>query len=329
MSATRLDRADRGGAQSPWTWARYGGSVLILAVVIWQLDTGPFLAGVSSIDAGALAAAAALGALTTLCCAWRWRIIAGGFGIDLHLPAAVAAYYRSLFLNLTLPGGIVGDVHRGVSHGREAGDVGGALRAVACERLAGQVVQVALTVAVLIALPSPLRSSAAPVAIALALATVGVALIVRRRRGRPALTRLRALLAGEGNGRLLTVRAWLAVGLISALVVGGHAATFLIAARTAGIGAAPAEMLPLALIVMVAMVVPSVAGWGPREGATASLFAAAGIGAEQGLATAVAYGVMVLFACLPGAAVLAVSWSRRHLAAGRIDPPLARGSAHG
>jgi hypothetical protein len=32
----------------------------------------------------------------------------------------VAAYYGSLFLNVTLPGGIVGDVHGGVSHGRDA-----------------------------------------------------------------------------------------------------------------------------------------------------------------------------------------------------------------
>ena len=61
----------------------------------------------------------------------------------LPLPAAVAAYYRSQFLNTTLPGGVLGDVHRGVRHGRDAGDAGAALRAVAWERAAGQVVQVA------------------------------------------------------------------------------------------------------------------------------------------------------------------------------------------
>ena len=52
--------------------------------------------------------------LTTLCCAWRWRIVARGLGVDLPLGTAVAAYYRSLFLNVTLPGGVVGDVHRGM-----------------------------------------------------------------------------------------------------------------------------------------------------------------------------------------------------------------------
>jgi hypothetical protein len=63
-------------------------------------------------------------------------------------------------------------------------------------------------------------------------------------------------------------------------------------------------LLPLALLALVAMVLPSVAGWGPREGATAWVFAAAGLGADRGVATSVAYGVMVLVAVLPGALVL-------------------------
>jgi len=56
------------------------------------------------------------------------------------------------------------------------------------------------------------------------------------------------------------------------------------------------------------MVLPSIAGWGPREGATAWVFSAAGLGASAGAATAVAYGVMMLFAFLPGAVVLVAGW---------------------
>src|SRR3954451_2186981 len=130
-----------------------------LAVVFWRLGTGPFVDGVRAVDGRALAAAAAIGLLTTVCCAWRWKIVARGLGVELSLPAAVAAYYRSVFLNVTLPGGVVGDVHRGVSHGRDVRDVGRALRAVAWERFAGQAVQVVLTVIVLLVLPSPVRSS--------------------------------------------------------------------------------------------------------------------------------------------------------------------------
>ncbi len=168
-------------SRTAWTWAGRVGPALTLAVLVWRLGTGPFLDGVRTVDGRALAAAAGIAVLTTVCCAWRWKIVAGGLGVDLSLPAAVAAYYRSQFLNVTLPGGVVGDVHRGVSHGRDVRDVGRGLRAVAWERSAGQVVQVVLTVVVLLALPSPVRSSMPLVAIAVVVAVFGVVLVVRAR----------------------------------------------------------------------------------------------------------------------------------------------------
>jgi hypothetical protein len=134
--------------------------------------------------------------------------------------------------------------------------------------------------------------------------------------------------AGDIRDVLLSRRAWLGIVLASALVVFGHAVTFLIAARTAGTTAPLSQMLPLALLVLAAMVLPSVAGWGPREGATAWAFAAAGLGAQQGVATAVVYGVMVLVASLPGAVVLVVSWSRGARTPERTEGPLTEGAAH-
>jgi uncharacterized membrane protein YbhN (UPF0104 family) len=311
-------------------WLRLVGSVAVVAVLVWRLGAGPFLDGLRTVDGRALAAAAILAVPTTVCCAWRWKIVARGLGVDVPLPAAVAAYYRSIFLNTTLPGGVVGDVHRGVSHGRDVSDVGRALRAVAWERLAGQVVQVVLTVAVLLALPSPVRSSMPLVAIAVAVALVGLVLVSRSRsgRGRSAWARVRRAAAGDVRDGLLARSAWPRIALASAVVVCGHAITFLIAARTAGITASAARMLPLALLVMAVMVLPSVGGWGLREGAAAWAFGAAGLGADHGVATGVVYGVMVLVAGLPGAAVLVVSWSRRARRRGPTGPPLAREAVH-
>jgi uncharacterized membrane protein YbhN (UPF0104 family) len=302
-------------SRTVWAWARIVGPAVTFPVLVWRLGTGPFLDGVRTVDGRALTAAAGIAVLTTVCCAWRWKLVARGLGVDLSLPAAVAAYYRSQFLNLTLPGGIVGDVHRGVSHGRDVSDVGRGLRAVAYERAAGQVVQIVLTVAVLLALPSAVRSSMPLVAAALVVALAGLALAVRRRPER-------------SWSPLLARRAWLGIALASAVVVGGHAATFLIAARTAGVTAPVSQMLPLALLVMGAAVLPSVGGWGPREGATAWVFGAAGLGAGHGVATAVVYGVMVLFASLPGAAVLLVAWFRRTRAPWRSSPPLSDRTVH-
>jgi len=287
--------------------------VATLGLLVWRLGTGPFIDGVRTVDGGALAAAAGIAVLTTVCCAWRWKIVARGLGIDLPLPSAVVAYYRSVFLNVALPGGVVGDVHRGVSHGRDVRDVGRALRAVVWERSAGQVVQIVLTVAILVALPSPLHSSMLPVALAVIVGALVVALLARTRAaGRSTAARLRAAVAGDLRGALLARRAWPGILLASALVVAGHALTFLIAARTAGVTAPPSRMLPIALLVMAAMVLPSIGGWGPREGVTAWAFGAAGLGAHRGVSTAVVYGVMVFVASLPGVVVLVVAWMRAH-----------------
>ena len=144
------------------------------------------------------------------------------------------------------------------------------------------------------------------VALALLAAAAGVALAVRARpAGRSRWARLRSAAARDLRDGLLARRAWPAIALASALVVAGHAVTFLIAARTAGATAPPSQLLPLALLVLLAAALPNVGGWGPREGVTAWAFAAAGLGASLGVATAVVYGVMVFVASLPGAAVLA------------------------
>jgi uncharacterized membrane protein YbhN (UPF0104 family) len=149
---------------------------------------------------------------------------------------------------------------------------------------------------------------------------------VRGRGGASRLARIWNAAAADIRAGLLRRRALPAVALVSAVVVIGHAATFLVAARTAGVTAPLSTMLPLALLAMLAMVLPSVAGWGPREGATAWVFGAAGLGADRGAATAVAYGVMVLAASLPGALVLAAGYlpGRRWSPLGGKAPLVAR-----
>jgi glycosyltransferase 2 family protein len=191
-------------------------------------------------------------------------------------------------------------------------------------------VQFVLTIAVLLVLPSPVRSSVPLVAIGVALAALAIVIVARSRpaRGRSAWARVRRALAGDIRDALLSRRAWLAIALASAIVLAGHAVTFIIAARTAGTDASLSQMLPITLLVMMAMVLPSVGGWGPREGITAWAFGAAGLGAQQGVATAVVYGIMVLVACLPGAAVLVVAWFRPDRPSSRTEPSLREGAAH-
>ena len=287
--------------------------VTILAVLLWRLGTGVFVEGLRRIDTPALVAALAIGALTTVFSAWRWQLVARGLRIRLPLGAAVADYYRALFLNAALPGGVLGDVHRAVRHGQSAGDMGRGVRAVVLERAAGQIALAIVGGAVLLSMPSPVLADARHIAPAAGLATLGaLAVVVALRMNRaPSSRRGRALRAtlAEAREALLSRRNWPGVALSSAVVLAGHLGMFVLAARIAGSGASVAVLLPLAVLALLAMGLPlNIGGFGPREGVTAWAFAATGLGAEAGLATAIVYGVLSFVASLPGAAVLVARW---------------------
>ncbi|MCX5527704.1 flippase-like domain-containing protein [Streptomyces bobili] len=286
--------------------------VVILGVLLWRMGTGAVLDGLRRIDAATLLLGLGIGAVTTVFSAWRWALVARGLKIRLPLGPAVADYYRSLFLNAALPGGILGDVHRAVRHGQSTGDVGRGVRAVVLERTAGQLVLAVAGVTILLTLPSPVMADVrhfAPLAVLGAVGALAVGLALRMnssasRRG----GRVRAALAEAREG-LLSRRNGPGVALSSAVVLAGHLATFVVAARAAGSAAPVLTLLPLAVLALLAMGVPlNVGGWGPREGITAWAFGAAGLGASTGLAVAVVYGVLSFVAALPGLVVLLARW---------------------
>jgi uncharacterized membrane protein YbhN (UPF0104 family) len=307
-----------------WAAARLLGGVLILAVVVWRVGPGPFLDGLRGLDPSTLLAALAIGALTTLCSAWRWRVVAAELGVGLPLPDATAAYYRSQLLNSALPGGVVGDVHRGLRHGIDVGDLGRGLRAVFWERVAGQAVQVAVALAVLLTFPSPVHAAMPAVATAGA-AAAGILVLTGRgvvRHGPVRLVGALRTAAVEARGVLLHPRAVRPVLVASLLVVGGHVGMFLLASRAAGVHGTPQQLIPLALVVLLAAAIPlNVGGWGPREGAAAWIFSATSWGAGAGAAVATAFGVLTLVSVLPGALVLRAGWRQPRPGAGRPAGP--------
>src|SRR5690606_10474096 len=82
--------------------------------------------------------------------------------------------------------------------------------------------------------------------------------------------------------------------------------------RTAGVDAPVGRLVPLLLLALLVMGLPvNVGGWGPREAFAAAAFGAVGLGAEQGLATSVVYGVLAFVASTPGAAVLVLGRGTR------------------
>ena len=291
-------------------WARIAVGGGILAAVALAVGAEPFLRGLTAVSVPDVAAALLLTAVATMAAAWRWRVLAGRLGLTLGSRGAIAAYYRSQFLNTILPGGVVGDVHRAVAHGREQGRVAQASRAVAAERTAGQAVQLLLAAVVLAVLGMSAYAPAVGTAllvVVVACAALAIAATTSR-RARAAIGReLAALRQAFG-----TVRTVLAVVALSIVVALCHVATFVIACIAVGVAASPARLAAGALLVMLAGSIPlNLGGWGPREGVAAWAFAAAGIGAGTGVAASTAFGVLAMIAVLPGALVVAASALRR------------------
>jgi uncharacterized membrane protein YbhN (UPF0104 family) len=308
---------------------RVGVPVLRLAAgaaVLWflwrQVGGAAFADGLRAVTWPAVVAAAALTVLTTVCSAWRWRVVGRALGVSIGLAPAIGAYYRSLFLNSVLPGGVLGDVHRAVTHGRRAGDVARGLRAVAWERLCGQVIQAVVTAVVLLTIPSPIRPAVPYILGGVASVAGGAALVLAwaARRGRSRLPRAARALAGDLRGGLLAPEVWPRLVLASVLVVAGHTATFVIAARVAGSTAPLGELVALLMVVQVAMVIPlGIGGWGLREGTAAWAFGAAGLGAATGVTVTTLYAVLMLAAVSPGAGLLLSDAVRRRRAKDRPD----------
>ncbi|MFD1149574.1 lysylphosphatidylglycerol synthase transmembrane domain-containing protein [Saccharothrix hoggarensis] len=286
-----------------WPWLRLLGAVGILVALGWRLGADAFAAGLRAVDGRSVVAALGLGLLTTVCAAWRWRVIAHGLGLPLTLRAAVADYYRASLLNAVLPAGVLGDVHRAVSHGRRSGDVGRGVRAVLFERFAGQVVLVALALG--LAGSALVDVPGVPVAVLVAVLVVGA---VGAAVGVACSARVRGALRttwADARAGLVNRRALPEVVALSAVAVAGHVALFVVAARAAGVEASTGRLVPLAVLALLVMAVPlNVGGFGPREAFLAVAFGTAGLGAAQGLTTGVVYGVLALVGSLPGVLTL-------------------------
>lgn len=285
------------------TWVRPAVGGLLVVVLVARFGADPVVRGVRAADGALIGVAVVLTAVATACCAWRWQAVAAALDTRIGLGSAYLSCYGAQFVNATLPGGVLGDVHRAVEHGRRAEAVGRAARSVFWERTLGLAVQAVVTVAIVATVSSGLRSAAL---------VVGV--------GAVAVTLLAVRWARHDLGAILG-RPKVAVTVVVASigVAACHTAVLLAAMAASGVGLPSTELVALALAVLLGSTIPtSIAGWGPREGAAAWAFVAVGLPASEGLAVSVAYGVAALVATLPGALALLLT----RLAPARREAPV-------
>ncbi len=288
-------------------WLRWTLSLAVLGALALWLDPARIAAEIADIHPVWLLLALATATAQTALSAWRWRFTARRLGLELSPKRALADYYLAGFVNQVMPGGVIGDAWRAQRHAQASGRLGPAWRAVILERASGQLVVALLAVLALLAYP-PWREalSALPwtgrhgLGLSLPLLLALVAYLLRR-RWRPLL----AIVGQDIDKALLARTAWPVQLGSSVLIVLSYLLVFALAARGIGLDLDIATGMALALPVLLAMLIPlSVAGWGLREGAAAGIWLLSGLPPEQGVAAAIAYGLLVLLASLPGAIVL-------------------------
>jgi len=273
----------------------------ILVVLGFQLGAEPFVDALHGIGVIPVVIALAVTAVTTLCCARRWSLLAERLDVGVPLAAAFRAVYRAQFLNVTLPSGMVGEVDRALWHGHSSRAMSRGIRSVVWDRFTGQIVIFALVLLTLPALDPPVRTW-----MLWLLAGTG-AVVVAMSRLRTTFTL--ALLA-EMKSVPCARGVWPRVLVLSVLSAIGHTTLFVVAARAVGVDAPTSALVPVGLVIQQVAAIPmTVAGWGPREGATALIFGASGLGAEIGLEVSVVYGVLTTVGALPGILTL----RRRHI----------------
>ncbi|MEM7642914.1 MAG: lysylphosphatidylglycerol synthase transmembrane domain-containing protein [Pseudomonadota bacterium] len=275
---------------------RIGVSVALVAALLWATDPAEAVARLRGAEMSWLLLAVGLLTLQTVLMAIRWRLTAAQLGLRIGLRRAVGEYYLGQVVNTTLPGGVVGDAARAMRTRDGAGMIRAA-QAVVIERLAGQMAL--FTVAILgfvAALWAP-GGLAWPgwtgPAVVAAVAVSGIGTVALRR------------LAGGFTGTIWTALCapdvrWRQI-VLGLGIVAMNLMAFAACARATGTALTTEAAVTVIPLILTAMLIPlSVAGWGWREGAAATLFPLVGADPSAGVAAGVAFGLVLLTASLPG-----------------------------
>jgi uncharacterized membrane protein YbhN (UPF0104 family)/phosphatidylglycerophosphate synthase len=312
------------------TWTSIALSVGLVLASIGLADSRRVLAQLERVDTRWLGVAFFIGLVQLGLLGLRWSRLARALGLNLGWLKATMEYALSLLGNQVLPSGIAGDGLRAIRHARSSPDTRllPVVEALALDRASGQL---ALWLVVLASLPFTIRAGIVDVEV-LGLCLLGLAgsaallwftlsRVTRwqaaRARGARALRRLGTL--------LLSPRGMLVHLPLSLVLVGLLLLQLWVAARAIGIELPWLQLLWLGPLILVAASVPSFfGGWGVREGASALLFAAAGLPQSTGVAVSMVYGAFSLVISLPGLFVLLFDSER---ARASLSPPWVHANA--
>ena len=281
----------RGGRR--WlTWLRWIGTGLGVAYLAAVVDFGRLWAALTRASVGTLALALVAISTSLVVGAARWRLLMSAYGAVAppSLPTAIRLYFVAVFYNTYLPGGVAGDLVRGVVVRDSFGSRGATetIAVVLVERVLGLLALFAL-VAVGLALVGPRLAMSSSwwwwCVAGAAGAVAAVLLVPLARRLAPylpgRLSTIAAKLPSVARGRAFAAAGLLSLGTqLLTVITGGlllhelhPAATFVDALFIVPLSAATA-VLPI-----------SVGGLGPRDAVFVTLcHQVLGMSAADGLA---------------------------------------------
>lgn len=260
-------------------------TLILLALVMRFVGAKALLAGGQVLTPFTVLAGLGLGLLATGAQAMRFALLLRQSGTHVTFRRALADCYSATLLNMTVPGGLGGDLARVAAY-RNTGRRRwlSPLTVVGAERLSGTTVL--FTAAALILIP------AAPhyAWIAVAIAVVTGVLTILGTRGMKAAT---------------TATVWLS----AVVTMGSFFGLYLIAMLTLGGPVVPS----LAIVGLAAMSIPlGVGGWGVREISVTLLAGSLTSTAEWAVTSSTGYGILAVISTLPGVLTLVIRLWRRH-----------------
>jgi uncharacterized membrane protein YbhN (UPF0104 family) len=312
---------DKSLAMKPLQAGMLASKLVVTGALLWflfrKVELGPVAMRLSSMYAGwaAIALAVLFGQL--LLTGVRWYFVSQLVGAGIRLRFAMRLILVGQFFNQVLPSSVGGDGVRAWLLSREGISLRHALVSVICDRAVALVLLTAIvgcTLPIMILSGDVVIPFAWPFAIAIDTLTVAGLLflfwwgkplsvwLIRMPLMRPfgvVISNLRCVL-------LSSVKSLWVVGLtlvVQAMVV----MSVYFWALALGVEFGIVHLLLLPLIMLVASIPISFAGWGLRESAMVTGLGFAGISAADALAMSISFGISQMLVGLPGVVIAVMS----------------------
>ena len=295
-------------------------SVALIAYMATTFDLGEAAQRIVQVDAGWMAAAAAVFFILLANNALRWEIVIAALGSRLGFWPASRLIYIAAFFNQALPSTIGGDAARMVLSRRAGLSLASAVNSVMLERVVAVLGLILLVVVTQPFLLARIGDNPAkyvfPLLAAAGVAGIGFLMLLDRMPDSwRKWTLVRGIVQLSADAKSLFLHPRYAAGAVVLGITGQLLISMLFYLLAQALNLDRVDLLDCVVLippVILIMTIPiSIAGWGLREGAMVTLFAFVGVAQGAAFVLSVLFGVVNLVLSLPAGLVWLASGGRK------------------